>query len=100
MEEEAKYVVVRRYQGASALFDELARRQAEVEQVIRGVPGFVAYYLVKTDDGGATITVCDDRAGTQESTRRAADWVRQNVPAAAANPPEVTEGEALYQFAR
>jgi hypothetical protein len=100
IEEAAMHVVVRRYKGATPLFNELARRQSEVEQVIRGVPGFVAYYLVRTDDGGATITVCEDRAGTQESTRRAADWVRQNVPAAAANPPEVIEGEALYQFAR
>jgi hypothetical protein len=94
------YVVVRRYRGASPLFDELARRQADVEQLIRNVPGFVAYYLVRTEDGGATITVCEDQAGTQESTRQAADWVRQNVPAAAGNPPEVTEGEALYQFTR
>ena len=94
------HVVIRRYKGASPLFDELARRQADVEQLIRSVPGFVAYYLVRTDDGGATVTVCEDRAGTQESTRRAAEWVRQHVPAAAANPPEVTEGEALYRFVR
>jgi heme-degrading monooxygenase HmoA len=99
-EEEAMHVVVRRYQGASPLFDELARRQADVEQLLRGVPGFVAYYLARTQDGGVTVTVCDDRAGTQESTRRAADWVRQNVPAAVGNPPEVTEGEVLYQFTR
>jgi hypothetical protein len=92
------YIVVRRYRGASQLFEELARRQTEVDQVIRGVPGFVAYYLVRADDGGASITICEDRAGTEESTRRAANWVRQNVPAAAGNPPEVTEGEVLYQF--
>jgi heme-degrading monooxygenase HmoA len=94
------HVVLRRYQGASALFDELARRQADVEQLIRGVQGFVAYYLVRTEDGGVSVTVCEDRAGTQESTRRAADWVRQNVPAAAGTPPEVTEGDAIYQFTR
>jgi hypothetical protein len=95
------YAVVRRYPGASQLFDELARRQADVEAVIRGVPGFVAYTLLRAGDGGgATVTVCEDQAGAEESTRRAAAWVRENVPAAAGSPPEVTAGEVLYHFGR
>ena len=64
------------------------------------MPGFVSYTLVRSGDGGTSITVCEDRAGTEESSRRAADWVRQIVPAAAGNPPEITEGEVLYQFGR
>ena len=95
------YAVVRQYPGASQLFDELARRQGEVEALIRGVPGFVAYTLVRSaDGGGVTISVYEDQAGTAESSRRAAEWVRQNVPAAAGSPPEITEGEVLYQFGR
>ena len=92
------YAVVRRYKGATALFDELARREQDVRGVIQGVPGFMAYYLVRSGDGGVTITVCQDQTGTAESTRRAADWVRQNVPAAASSPPEVVEGEVLFNF--
>lgn len=92
------YAVIRRYSGASALFDELAKREADVRKVISGTPGFVAYYLVRSGDGGASITVCKDQAGTVESTRRAGDWIRQNVPVAAGSPPEVTEGEVLYNF--
>ena len=94
------YVVVQRYRGASQLFDELVRQRTEVEQMIRGVPGFVACYLVRSGDGGTRIIVCEDRAGTEEATRREADWVQQNVPAAAGNRPEVTEGEVLYQFGK
>ena len=71
------YAVVRRYPGASQLFEELTRREAEVEQIIRGVPGFVDYYLIRSADGGASVTVCDDRAGTEESTRRACGVVRR-----------------------
>ncbi len=94
------YAVVRRYTGAPALaiLDEVARRQADVEQVIRGVPGFVAYYLIRSGDIGASVTVCQDQAGTADSSRRAADWIRENVPTAAGTPPEITEGEVLFNF--
>jgi hypothetical protein len=92
------YVVVRRYKGATALFDELTRREQEVREVMQGVPGFVAYYLFRFGDGGVSITICQHQEGTTESTRRAADWIRQNVPAAAGRPPEVSEGEVLFNF--
>jgi hypothetical protein len=92
------HAVVRRYKGASQLFDQLQQRRTDVEDVIRGVPGLRAYYLIRTGDGGASITVCDDRAGTQESTQRAANWIRDNVPAAAGSPPEVAEGEVIVQL--
>ena len=91
--------VVRRYRGASALADAMASRSQEVRHIIGGVPGFVAYYAVRSGDEVATITVCEDRAGTQESRRRAAEWVRQNVPGAAVTP-EVVEGEVVVQHGR
>ncbi len=91
------YAVIRRYsgQGASQLFDELARRTSEVEEILRGVPGFVGYTLMRTGDGGLSLTVCQDRAGTEEPSRRAAAWVRENVSVAASNPPEVSEGDVI-----
>ena len=64
------HAVVRRYRGASALDDLLAQRTQEIEQLLRGVPGFVAYYAIRDGDELATVTVCDDQAGTQESSRR------------------------------
>ena len=80
-EEEAMYVVVRRYTGASALVSAMTQRQQEVRDLISTVPGFRAYYAARTGsgDGVATVTVCDDKAGTDESTRRAGEWVRANV---------------------
>jgi hypothetical protein len=94
------YAVVRRYKGATVLFDELARREQDVKDVITTVPGFVAYYLVRTVDGGATITVCENQAGTAESSKRAADWIRQNLPNVVSSPPELTEGDALFNFSK
>ena len=93
------HAVVRRYsgQGASQLFDELARRLDEVEGVIRGVPGVVSYALVRSEDGGVSVTVCRDKAGADESIRAAAAWIRENVSTTAA-APAVTEGEVLLHF--
>jgi hypothetical protein len=92
------YAVIRRYAHAPELFDELVQREAEVKEIIGGVPGFVGYYFMRSGNAGASITVCQDQAGTIETTRRAGEWVRQNVPAAAGSPPEVTEGEVLINF--
>ena len=91
--------VVRRYRGASALGDAMAGRSQEVRDIIGGVPGFVAYYAVRSGDEVATITVCEDRAGTQESSRRAAEWVRQNLPGVAVTP-ETVEGEVFVQHGK
>lgn len=94
------YVVVRRYTGASSLVDAMTQRQEEVRSLIETVPGFRAYYAARTGDGNvvATITVCDDKAGTDESTRRAGEWVRANLSGASLTPPEVTEGETYIAF--
>jgi hypothetical protein len=91
------YVVLRRYSDHTVI-DAVSARQADVEEVLRGVPGFVSYYGVRTGTGAVTVTICQDQAGTTESTRRAAEWVRQNVTVAAGSPPEVTEGEAAINF--
>lgn len=92
------HAVIRHYKGNAQLLDELARRTDEVEQLIRGVSGFVSYCLVRTADGGFSVSVFEDRAGTEESNRRAAEWIRQNAPQVAGSPPEVIEGEAILQL--
>jgi hypothetical protein len=93
------YAVIRTYsgQGASELFDLLAQREEDVTALISGVPGFVNYAAVRSGDGGVTVTVCEDKTGTDESSRRAAGWVKENL-GATANPPAITEGETVLQF--
>ncbi len=93
------YAVVRSYsgQGASELFDLLGQREEDVKALISGVPGFVTYAAVRSGDGGVTVTVCEDKAGTDESSRRAAEWVKENV-SATSNPPAITEGTTVLQF--
>lgn len=93
------YAVIRSYSGPGAheLFDLLEQRSDEVREIIGGVPGFVSYTGVRSGDGGATVTVCQDKAGTDESSRRAAEWVGENATDAVA-PPNITEGSTFLTF--
>ncbi len=94
------YAVVRSYSGSGTkeLFDLLEQRLAEVESLIRAVQGFVAYSLIRTDDGGITVTVCQDKAGTDESMQVARDWIRENASELSTSPPAVSEGSAVLQL--
>ncbi len=94
------HAVVRSYSGSGAkeLFDLLEQRLAEVESLIRAVQGFVAYSLIRTDDGGVTVTVCQDKAGTDESLQVARNWIQQNASDLNTSPPVVAEGSALLHL--
>ena len=92
------HVVVRHYKGSEKLIDELVDRRKEVEELIRGVDGFIAYYLVKTADGGASISAFENEAGTTESNKRAAAYLKENLDGVAAGPPEIIEGQAVIDF--
>jgi hypothetical protein len=86
------HTTMRYYAGNTDLADQLAGRADEIRAVISEVPGFHAYYLVKLDDATVSITVCDDEAGTAESTKVAGEWLRDNMPDVAASPPMVSSG--------
>ena len=93
------HVVVRNYsgQGASELFDLLGQREDDVKELISGVPGFIKYAAFRTGDGGITVTMCEDKAGTEESSNRAAGWVKENVTGTV-DPPAITEGGTVLEF--
>ena len=67
-------VVIRTYtgQGEAELSDAMEQREEDVKELISGVPGFVSYAAFRGDDGFMTVTACQDKAGTDESSTRAA----------------------------
>ena len=67
--------------------------------IVSSTPGFVAYYFAVDDaDNGISVSVFDDRAGAEESNRRAAEWVKSNVADFTAGPPDIVAGEvAAYK---
>ena len=54
--------------------------------IVTQVPGFVEYFLVETEEGAISISVFTDQAGAEESTKRAADWVADNLAGFFAGP--------------
>jgi len=92
-------VVIRTYtgQGEAELSDAMEQREEDVKDLISGVPGFSSYAAVRSGDGGVTVTICEDKAGTDESSRRAAEWVKENV-STTVDPPAITEGNTILQF--
>ena len=95
----AMHTVIRNYAGAPGLADDLRKRSKDIETEISSVPGFIAYYLVKTAEGAASVTVCDEKSGCDESTKRATNWLRQNMPNLKLSPPQVITGEVSFKFA-
>ena len=94
------HAVLRSYSGpgATELFDLLEQRKAEVEEIIRNVSGFKAYTLIRTADGGVTVTVCEDKAGTDESLQVARNWIQENASDLDVGAPAVTDGTAVLQL--
>lgn len=94
------YATVRRYAKGGALADAMTSKETEVTQIISSVPGFVAYYATRDGDNMTSITVCNDKAGTDESTRRAAEWVKENVKGSPPSAPDVTAGDVFISFSK
>jgi len=92
------YATVRTYSGASGLADELAARADEVRGVIGDIEGFRGYYLIKTGDGAVTVSVFDNEAGAEASTKAAAAYLRENMPDAAGSPPQISSGEVVFSI--
>ncbi|MGH3661154.1 MAG: hypothetical protein ACRDT8_13065 [Micromonosporaceae bacterium] len=89
------YVAVRRYEGTGDPAELGRRVQAGYVPLIREVAGFVAYYCVDAGDGVViTTSVFEDEAGANESTKRAAEFVREN-PSLFPNPAHVTAGDVV-----
>jgi hypothetical protein len=90
------YAVVRRYDGVMDAAEAGRRVKEEFIPLLQDMPGFVAYYWVNAGGGVMVSTsVFQDQAGEEESTKRAADYVRTSLASLLPNPPQVTAGEVV-----
>jgi hypothetical protein len=91
------HLVIRKYSGSGAvkLFDVLEKHSAELQTLMRPVQGLVSYTLARSGDGGFSVTVCQDKAGIDQSIQKAADWIAKNAPNTGAAKPEITLGNVV-----
>jgi hypothetical protein len=94
------HVVVRTYATSPSYVEQVRPKLAHLEETMRALPGFVAYYFVETEDGITTITVTEDETGTTESMGRAVTWMQENTPVDLPRAPEVTRGDTLISATR
>jgi len=92
------HAVIRAYSGNSELADTLVEHADEVQQVIGGISGFKAYYVLKLAEGTSTVSVFENQEGAEESNRAAAAWLKENLPDLNVQAPYVTAGEVLLSF--
>lgn len=97
-------VVVRTYtgKGSKELLSLLEQRKAEVEKLMRSVQGFESYTLARSSngEGGMSMTVCQDKAGAEESVRIAKEWIADNAANIHADAPKVSAGSVIIHATR
>jgi hypothetical protein len=84
--------------GTKALFDLLEKNKGEVERLIRAVKGFVSYSLVRATRGGFSVSVYEDKAGADESSRVAREWIAKHASKTGVARPTISEGTVMLQL--
>ena len=92
------YGSIRIYAGAGELADALIENESEVKRIVGEIDGFKSYYLMRTADGAASVSVFENEAGAEESNRVAASWIRENLPDLSISAPQVSAGEVVIDF--
>ena len=93
------YTSIRRYTfkagvDRKSLDDYLGRIESKFVPRIQDIRGFHSYYLVKVSEKEIIgIGIFEDKAGADESSRVAVDFVKGDPIKDRINTPEITEGD-------
>jgi hypothetical protein len=79
----------------------VAKIEEEFVDQVKGIDGFVGYYVIDGGDGAAaSVTVGETADAVAESVRLAAAWVRESLADLVEGEPEVTVGEVRVSAER
>jgi hypothetical protein len=77
------------------------RVETEFVGRVKGIDGFVGYYVIDGGDGTVvSITVGENAAAVAASTTAAAEWVRASIADIIEGPPQVISGEVRVSAER
>jgi heme-degrading monooxygenase HmoA len=85
------YIAIRRMKAKPGSIDESVRQiENRFVPLISSMPGFGEYIVMQVgEDDGSTISVFETQEQAEESNRRAAGWVKENLAPLAAGPHEI-----------
>jgi heme-degrading monooxygenase HmoA len=93
------FAAIRYYQAEPPSIDEVVRRVEEgFVPVIRGMEGFVSYFVLvpsEREDEIISVSVFEDRQSAEESNGKAAEWVAQNLRELLRPSPEFADGQVV-----
>jgi hypothetical protein len=93
------HATVRRYEGVDQ--NRTVELTKKIDETLlprlSNLPGFEGYYLIEAGNGVmSSIGLFDTETQADESTRVAANWVREEkLETAFPNPPKITDGEVI-----
>ena len=94
------HAAVRRYR-VSDMDALVSKVEAEFVEQVKSVDGFVGYYVIDGGDGTASsVTVGETEQAVEDSTRLAAEWVRESAADLIEGAPDVTAGEVRVRAER
>jgi heme-degrading monooxygenase HmoA len=85
------YAAIRRIKVQPGSIDEVVQlAESGLVTILSSVPGFVEYAAVQVgEDVAYTISLFETQEQAEESTRKAAEWIKQNMASFAAGPQEI-----------
>jgi hypothetical protein len=89
------HTVIRSYSGSGAgeVIDFIIASKSDVKKMMHSVKGFVSYSVVKTEDGGFTVTVTKTEKAADAITAAAREWVLSNAKHIKAKAPKIVGGK-------
>ena len=91
------HAAIRRYNMFPGAIETIRTRvNEELVPTMRQLPGFVAYYVVDGGDGTLiAISVFEDRAVAEDSTRQATTWARERLSHLIRTAPVISTGAVI-----
>jgi len=84
--------------GAKQLFQVLEREKTDVEANLRNMIRPRQRTLTRCGDGGVSVTVCKNKAGTDESLKVAREWITKNASNVKSSPPTASAGSVIVEI--
>jgi len=93
------HVAVRRYRADPLIFNTLkARLEDEFVPKLKHIPGYVAYYAIKTGtDTLCTVSIFETQQGERASTQLSGEFVAQNYSTIKTERLSVDEGTCIVE---